>query len=120
MVPPALRTTAEQLYVSRNMKGDTDEPERNIHEGRYQPRSTPYLSNTSFHASASDEAWYLFADPNVVAAFGIAYLNGQETPTVEQVATPADILGEGLRIYFDIGACQMDPRGAVKSLGDDS
>jgi hypothetical protein len=120
LVPPALRGTAERLYRSQNLKGATDEPEANIHEGRYQPHSSPFLSNTTFHASASDEEWYLFADPVTVPAFGIAYLNGREAPVAEEVSVPSNILGKGWRVYFDFGVTQIDHRGAVKSLGNDS
>jgi len=122
VVPPALRAVADELYVSRNLvvgggSSKNRQPNKNIHEGRYKPHSTPYLSNTTFHESASDTQWYLFGNPAVLPAFGIAYLNGKETPIVEQVSVPGNMLGRGIRVYFDIGVCQINPRGAVKSTG---
>jgi hypothetical protein len=66
----------------------------------------------------SHTAWYLFGDPADIAAFGIAYLDGNEQPTVEAAPQCPDVLGEGWRGYFDFGVCQLDPRGGVKSEGE--
>ncbi len=119
MVPPALKADADELYVSRNLASGTAAkvPDANVHAGKYVPVTSPYLSNTSFHASASSTAWYLFGDPNDIGAFGLAYLKGNEVPTFEPVSLPNNILGKGWRGYFDVGVCQMEPEGAVKSDG---
>jgi len=121
VVPPALFDTGQRLFESRNIiiTGSTaaTKGDKNIHEGKYEPVTTSFLSNTTFHAGASDAAWYLFGNPADVAAFGIAYLKGNETPTFESVTMPSNVLGKGWRIYWDIGVCQVDSRGAVKSTG---
>jgi len=121
LVPTALRVAAERLYTSEKLilTGTTDAEalDNNIHRSKYQPLSSPYLGNTSFHASASSLAWYLFADPALLAAFEVAYLNGADAPTIEQVAPPPDQLGLGMRCYWDFGVAQQDPRGAVMSKG---
>jgi len=92
-------------------------PSANVAVRRYEPAITPYLSNTDFHASADATQWLLFSDPIDMAAFGLAYLNGRELPTIEQVEQPANVLGMGWRGYHDVGCCQIDHRGAVKSAG---
>jgi hypothetical protein len=119
VVPTALRVTATELNVSQKVVGPSTSktPDANIWQGRYEPAVTPYLGNTSFHASASSTAWYLFADPADVAAFGIGYLNGVETPVVEDAPLAGDFLGQAWRGYLDFGVCQVDKRGAVKSTG---
>ena len=122
VVPTNHRVTAEELYRSLNISpggGNTKvkQPDKNIWAGRYEPLISPYLNNTTFHASASATAWYLFADPADIAAFGIAYLNGQENPTVEEVPLSGEFLGKAWRGYIDLGVCQIDPCGAVKSTG---
>lgn len=118
-VPTALGGTARSLYVSTKVQGSTSkEPDGNAYAGKYQPMVSPYLGNTAFHASASSTAWLLFADPNGrVAAFGIAYLNGQENPVVEEVTPDPRYLGKTWRAYLDYGACQIDKQGVVKSKG---
>jgi len=125
VVPSELRTTAEEIYKGQNLivtaLGATDaaaiQPGRNIHAGRYVPLSTPYLSNSSFHASASATGWYLFGDPEDVPAFDLAFLNGVDVPTIEQVGVPPQHLGIGFRGYQDVGVAQQDHRGAVFMAG---
>ncbi len=119
VVPTALRVTATELHISQLIvTGATGRnPNANIWAGRYEPAVSTYLGNTSFHGSASSTAWYLFADPADVAAFGIAYLDGVETPTVEEATVPSEFLGQAWRGYLDFGVCQVDKRGAVKSTG---
>jgi len=118
VVPPELFATAQELYTSKTvvLGGTTKTPNANIHQGKYQPIPSPYLSNSNY-TGYSTTAWYLFADPAEVAAFGIAYLRGNETPTFEPATLAGDVLGKGWRGYWDIGVCQIDHRGAVKSTG---
>ncbi|GAG92226.1 unnamed protein product, partial [marine sediment metagenome] len=119
LVPPALKTDADELYVARNLVSGTaaKQPDANVHAGKYVPVTSPYLSNTGFHDDASSTAWYLFGDPSDIGTFGLAYLKGNEVPTFEPVALPNNILGKGWRGYFDVGVCQIEPEGAVKSTG---
>ena len=48
-----------------------------------------------------------------MAAFGIGYLSGVESPTVETADTDFSQLGIQYRGYMDFGVCQIDPRGGV-------
>lgn len=116
VVPPALRAYALQIYKSTNRgagTGDVSENygEANIYAGAYEPLSSPYLKS-------EPEAWYLWSDPSDIAAFGIAWLNGVQTPTVEEVEPRGDYLGRMWRGYIDFGVAPLDWRGAVKSAGN--
>ncbi len=124
LVPTALKVLAEQLYGSLKLNlatptdGDSEEkPDGNPHAGKYAPVCSPYLSNSSVHANASTKGWYLFADPNVVPAFEIAFLNGVERPTIESAQADFNTLGVQFRGYLDFGAAQQDYRGAVFFAG---
>ena len=121
LVPPDLEEAAQELFVSTNVNtggSSTTEkvPNRNVHANKYIPVVSSYLSNSNY-TGYSTTAWYLLADPADVAAFGIAYLNGNERPTVEEVDIRADALGQAWRGYFDFGVCQVDKRGGVMSKG---
>lgn len=118
LVPPELETTAQELYVSTNLASGTAAkvPDKNIHANKYQPVISPYISDSGFTGYSSTQ-WYLFGDPADIGAFGIAYLKGNQTPTFEAVSLANNILGKGWRGYFDIGVCQMEKQGAVKSTG---
>lgn len=123
LVPPALMDLAQRLFVSRNLivtaLGSTSAaavaPGDNVHAGRYRPVDSPYLSNTTFHANASTVDWYLFANPAVLAAFEIAFLDGVETPTIEFTEADFNVLGMRFRGYHDVGVGAMDPRAAAKA-----
>ncbi len=124
VVPTSLEEAAWELFKSTNIMiaaaGTTDavtvRPTTNVYGGLFQPSVTPYLNNANI-AGYSALAWYLFGDPGDVAAFGIAYLDGNEMPTIQDAPQPADVLGLGWRGYIDFGICQLDPRGGVKSNG---
>jgi hypothetical protein len=115
-----LETTADKLFASTNVVvagvTDTNIPSANVFLGKYRPTTVPYLSNTNY-TGYSLTAWYLFGDPNDVAAFGLAYLNGVEAPTVEQSDADFHTLGIQWRGYLDFGVCTIDKQGAVMSAG---
>jgi hypothetical protein len=116
--PTALEETAWELFKSTNIavSGTTDavRANANIYAGLYEPVVTPYLGNSTY-AGYSATSWYLFADPQDIAAFGLAYLDGNEQPTIQDAPQDPDVLGQGWRGFFDFGVCQLDPRGAVKA-----
>jgi len=121
VVPPELEATADGLYASTNiaLAGATDieKPDGNPYKGKYEPLVVPHLSNSTY-SGYSVLAWYLFGLPSDVAAFGIAYLNGVENPTVESSMEDFSRLGMQFRGYLDFGVCQIDHRGAVKAKGE--
>ena len=91
-------------------------PGANTFFGLAEPIVSPYLSNGNY-SGYSATAWYLFGTPSDVAAFGIAYLDGKETPTIETADTDFNTLGTQHRGYFDFAVCQIDEKGAVKAAG---
>lgn len=118
VVPPELEAVADQLFASTNLiyGGDTAVPDSNPFKGKYQPQVSAYLSNANY-SGYSTTAWYLFGDPGDVAAFGIAYLDGQENPTIEQADADFNTLGIQFRGYHDFGVTQIDAAGAIKAKG---
>jgi len=124
-VPPALKVTADELYASRVFNtataGTTDVDERKVPSantffGKYEPLTAPWIGAAGL-SGGSDTAWYLFGDPADVACFGLAYLDNQEVPTIEENPQPFNKLGMEWRGYLDFGVCQLDHRGGVKSAG---
>lgn len=119
--PPELKATADSLYrstivVSGTANSDRVTPNANTFFGLAEPAVSPYISNTNFTGNSTKQ-WYLFGNPGDVAAFGIAFLNGAQTPVIESMQTDPEILGVTTRAFFDFGVCQIDPRGAVYSKG---
>jgi hypothetical protein len=122
VVPVELETDAELLMGSAQLMIDasgspTKIPVDNPHRNKYRVISTPHLSD-SYYGGASGSAWYLFANPNVLPAFEIVFLNGRRTPIIERVEMPPNTLGMGFRSYIDFGVNSQDPRAAVKVTGE--
>lgn len=120
LVPTALAGTAKTLFVSqelRNTTASTEYPTANIHAGKYDPTVSTYLANTGI-TGYSALAWYLFADPNILAAMEVAFLNGVDRPTVEKADADFNTLGIQFRGYLDFGVKEQDPRAAVKMKGE--
>jgi hypothetical protein len=74
----------------------------NPHAGKFDVVTSAYLSNSTF-AGASNKTWYLFADPNRLPAFEVAFLNGKQRPTVERADANFNTLGIQFRGYIDFG-----------------
>jgi len=122
VVPVELETEAELLMGSAQLMMDsmgakTKIPVDNPHRNKYRVVSAPHLSD-DYYGGASGKAWYLFANPNVLPAFEIVFLNGRRQPTIERISAAPNTLGVGFRAYIDVGVTEQDPRGAVRLKGE--
>ena len=121
LVPTSLKVIAEMLMKATTLNETTPENvpkvNTNPHTGKYEVVSTSYLSNAGFKNSSS-KAWYLFADPNRLPALEVAFLGGQDRPTVERADADFDTLGFQFRGYLDFGVKEQDHRGALKMKGE--
>lgn len=114
LVPPALKFKAIELLSSVSVvaTGSTDKviPSYNsLSASGIEVVCSPYLT--------SETGWYLFGSPSEVDTFEIGYLNGRETPIVEQGEVDFNQLGLQFRVYFDIGIKEQDFRGIVYAAG---
>jgi hypothetical protein len=115
LVPPALKYYAEQMYYSdRMLAGANTLPDENVFKGRLIPVSSPYLQMTGM-AGNSATNWYMIADPLMLPAYQMAYLDGRRAPTIETADAEFNVLGLMMRAYWDFGVAQLDYRGAVKN-----
>jgi hypothetical protein len=114
VVPPGLEALAKQLYTSTTLiaRGvdNTIIPDNNPHVGLYEPIVTPYLPS-----NGANSTWYLVSDPALSPAFGIAFLRGQQVPTIEEVQPDPSYLGVMWRAYIDFGVALLDHRAAVRA-----
>jgi hypothetical protein len=115
LVPPALRATADTIYTSAVVVTgeNATRPSDNPFKGRFEVVSSPFLQASSISGSSST-TWYLLADPAILPAFQVAYLNGQRAPVIETSEAEFDVLGLRMRVYWDFGVAQLDYRGAIK------
>lgn len=121
LVPPEVKTTAEELFVSTNFNtggssSTAQVPSANVYANKYRPVCSPYLSNSSF-TGYSTTAWFLVASKNDLSLIDVAFLNGRETPVIEVADSDFSTLGIQMRGYHDFGVNKQEYRAAVKSKG---
>lgn len=133
LIPPSLMITgtanytpARNIYEGRlKITGENStQVGDNEHAGKYQPWASPYVNNTAVKdqdgaaiSGQSSTKWWLFADPAVRAAMGVAFLNGQRMPTINSADTEFNTLGMQWRGFLDVGFGMEDPVAAVQANG---
>jgi len=122
LVPNAIYALAGQLMNATEIREDGNAskskyPTNNPHAGKFRVQRSSYLSNAAYTGN-STKAWYLLADPNDLPVIEVAFLNGQERPTVESADADFNTLGIQMRGYHDFGVAKQDYRGGVKLKGE--
>jgi hypothetical protein len=125
-VPTQLKLAAIQLMkqtpliasIATTGSKSTVTPSYNVLGDLFEVVSSQYLSNTTFNANALATAYYLFADPMLLPAIEVGFLNGIEQPTIERGEPNFEILGIRFRAFLDWGVGLQDFRGAAYSKGD--
>ncbi|MGA1045941.1 MAG: hypothetical protein ACO3ZY_12180, partial [Phycisphaerales bacterium] len=116
LVPTALYARAAQVMAStelRDTTASTKYPVANPHAGKFVVVTSPYLSNSTLTGNSST-SWYLLANPAELATIEVAFLNGLETPTVEQAEADFNVLGVQMRGFFDFGVAKQEPKAGVR------
>lgn len=122
LVPTALMAIGSQLFSSMEMReygtgASVRYPTANPHANKFPVHVSRYLGNTAY-TGASSLAWYLLADPQDLSTIEVAFLNGQESPTIESADADFNTLGISLRGYHDFGVAKQDPKAGMKSKGE--
>jgi len=120
LVPPALLVRGTQLMNSTELRdggASSKYVTNNPHAGKFSVIHSAYLSNATI-PGYSAKAWYLLADPDDLPVVEVAFLNGQQTPTVERADADFNVLGIQFRGYFDFGVALQDYRAGVKMKGE--
>ena len=122
LVPPSLSALGTSLWRSlevRDPGASGKYPVNNPHANKFRVEVSRYLSN-SHYDGASDKAWYMLAEPGDLAVIEVAFLNGQESPTIETAEADFNVLGIQMRGYHDFGVAKQDAcatRGAKVEFG---
>lgn len=102
LVPPELELTAAELMTSSLIVSGntTSQPSANVMAGRYRVVVSSYLTSAT--------TWWLLSDASDLNAIDVAFLNGQQTPTIEQASVDWDTLGIGMRGFMDFGVSKAE------------
>jgi hypothetical protein len=120
LVPPALAVTAQTLMSSTMVaSGATTAPgipTNNPWAGKFTVVTSAYMQDSTLTGNSAT-AWYLLASPDDLPVIEVAFLNGQQTPTVEESDSDFGMLGRAFRGYFDLGVSLQEYRAGAKSAG---
>ena len=118
LVPSALGAPATALMNSLEIRENVGAayPTANPHVGKFKIVKSAWLGSPVI-PGADPQAWYLLADPKDLAVIEVAFLNGQEQPTVESAEADFNVLGIQMRGFHDFGVKKQDARGAIKMMG---
>ncbi len=120
-VPPELDRVGREMLTSETIaryvsSSANARPQGNpFGDGRLALSTEPRLSNATFTGSSAT-AWYLFSAPSD-GAIVVAFLDGKQGPTIEQVDLPGDVLGLAWRGYIDFGTSLADHRACHRCTG---
>jgi hypothetical protein len=120
LVPTAISAMATMLYKSleiRDTTASTKYPVANPHQNKFRAEVSRYLSNSSYTGNSA-KAWYLLADPGDLPVIEVAFLNGQESPTIETAEADFNVLGIQMRGYHDFGVALQDTKGGCRVKGE--
>jgi hypothetical protein len=109
LVPAALETTAEK-WLAPLVPAQAANVNPFGGENRMELVVDPRLD------AKSATAWYLFADPTILAVIEYAYLEGFEGVQIE-TRNGFDVDGVEIKARLDFGAGGVDHRGAYRNAG---
>lgn len=115
LVPPELEFIADALNKNANL-GQVATSSANVFAGKYRPVVAWQLSDSGY-TGYSTTAWYLLTGDKSMAPITVSFLNGVETPTVDEEASEFSTLGVQFRGYHDFGCDMAEYLGSLKSKG---
>ena len=119
-VPTSLSATSAVVCRDTSIQHpadiDTAESTGNPHGGKFTPFVSPWLNNDNL-AGSSDTHWFLFGTAPEQGVIHVGFLDGVQTPTIEEGDVEFSQLGMSWRVYFDFGVAIGDYRFGVRSKG---
>lgn len=93
--------------------------DKNYFFGRLDHATFPHMANPMFGSGSfvSEATWMLWPSNTRYAPYSITYLRGRKRPTIEAVNLPADILGRGIRGYWDVNVNERERTAIVRCVG---
>ena len=107
IIPPELETLARQILYSDTDISGTNPAVINPMKNAFTP---------IVEAELEPWAWYLVASPSMIDTVEVAFLNGQQSPVIEQ--QPGwNIDGMEYKVRIDFGVWLYEYRGMYKNAG---
>lgn len=122
VVPTAIQETAHRIYKSEKLiatgtgSSRAVEGSDNIHQSKYEPVVLNHLGAEG-GLGGIDTAWFLFPDPNDVAAMEVTFLRGIESPQIRRNPDRGGFLSVSWDAWIDVGVNYQQPEAVRKLKG---
>lgn len=94
-----------QNYIVSNTNSNTIQGSKNFWFGKFDQATFAQMSNSNLLGTGtfvSENTWVLWPSSKKYSPYSITYLRGRKRPTVETVELPGDMLGFGVRGFWDV------------------
>lgn len=95
----------KQERIVNDTTANTKTGEKNFWYGKMDYAVFPQMSNTSLYGTSTFvdvSTWLLWPSSTKYSPYTINYLRGKKRPTIESIELPGDMLGMGVRGYWDV------------------
>lgn len=117
LMPNGSYRVAKDAIMSPTVTGGSSAvPTANSFNGEYNVVRSAYLSNSAYTGYSAIK-WYLCAVRPGFAPIQTAFLNGNQSPTIESTTAAFDTLGVQMRGVHDFGVSIMEARAVVQGSG---
>lgn len=108
----------DRIVQETGAANGTKTGDKNYWFGRLDLATFPHMSNSIFGSGSfvSENTWMLWPSNTRYAPFSITYLRGRKRPTIEAVTMPADMLGRGIRGYWDVNVNERERTAIVRCV----
>jgi hypothetical protein len=113
----------KQDRIVNDTTANTKTGEKNYWYGKFDTALFPQMSNTSLlnngvaSTFVSEGSWLLWPSSKQFSPYSITYLRDQKRPTIEAVELPENMLGMGMRGYWDVEINEREREAIVRCNG---
>jgi len=110
----------KQERIVSNTAATTIQGSRNYLYNKFNSFVYPQMSNTSAFSGTfvHSGTYFLWPTKPMFAPFSINYLRGRKRPVYESVEMPADMLGRGIRGYWDVMVNLREPLTVIRATSN--
>lgn len=112
-----------QSTIVNDTTANTKTGEKNYWYKKFDTVIFPQMSNTSLlnngaaSTFVSEGTWILWPSSKQFSPYSLTFLRGQKRPTVEPVELPENMLGMGIRGYWDVEVNEREREAIIRCNG---
>lgn len=111
----------KQDRIVNNTTANTIQGAKNFLYNKFESHMYPQMSNTSAFGSGTfvhSGTYFLWPSKPMFAPFSINYLRGRKRPVYQAIDLPGDMLGRGIRGYWDVKVNLREPLTVIRATSN--